>query len=77
MRRRLRDSSASGIFPAPPGVDMTELFLPMLIMSDAPRHTQPRHLVSKAFTARQIARVEARVQTLVNDLLDQVSGPRC
>ncbi|MDO3398127.1 hypothetical protein ABKW28_16285 [Nocardioides sp. 31GB23] len=56
---------------------MTELFLPMLIMSDAPRHTQPRHLVSKAFTARQIARVEARVQTLVNDLLDQVSGPRC
>ena len=35
-------SSASGIFPTPPGVDMTELFLPMLIMSDPPRHTQLR-----------------------------------
>lgn len=35
-------SSASGIFPTPPGVDMTELFLPMLIMTDPPRHTQLR-----------------------------------
>jgi cytochrome P450 len=67
-------SSASGIFPTPPGVDMTQLFLPMLIMSDPPRHTQLRHLVSKAFTPRRIAGVEARIQTLVNNLLDQVSG---
>lgn len=67
-------SSASGIFPTPPGVDMTQLFLPMLIMSDPPRHTQLRHLVSKAFTPRRIAGVEARIQTLVDDLLDQVSG---
>ena len=66
-------SSASGIFPTPPGVDMTQLFLPMLIMSDPPRHTQLRHLVSKAFTPRRIAGVEARIQTLVDDLLDQVS----
>jgi cytochrome P450 len=67
-------SSASGIFPTPPGVDMTQLFLPMLIMSDPPRHTQLRHLVSKAFTPRRIAGVEARIQTLVDDLLEQVSG---
>ena len=67
-------SSASGIFPTPPGVDMTQLFLPMLIMSDPPRHTQLRHLVSKAFTPRRIAGVEARIQTLVVDLLEQVSG---
>ena len=67
-------SSASGIFPTPPGVDMTQLFLPMLIMSDPPRHTQLRHLVSKAFTPRRIAGVEARIQNLVNNLLDQVSG---
>jgi cytochrome P450 len=67
-------SSASGIFPTPPGVDMTQLFLPMLIMSDPPRHTQLRHLVSKAFTPRRIAGVEARIQILVDDLLDQVSG---
>jgi cytochrome P450 len=64
-------SSASGIFPAPPGVDMTELFLPMLIMSDPPRHTQLRHLVSKAFTPRRIAGLETHIQTLVDDLLDK------
>ncbi|WP_310964080.1 cytochrome P450 [Nocardioides terrisoli] len=70
-------SSASGIFPTPPGVDMTELFLPMLIMSDTPRHTQLRHLVSKAFTPRRIAGLEAGIHTLVDDLLDQApeSGP--
>jgi cytochrome P450 len=65
-------SSASGIFPTPPGVDMTELFLPMLIMSDPPRHTQLRHLVSKAFTPRRVAGFERRIETLVDDLLDQV-----
>jgi cytochrome P450 len=64
-------SSASGIFPTPPGVDMTELFLPMLIMSDPPRHTQLRHLVSKAFTPRRIAGLETGIQTIVDDLLDQ------
>jgi len=63
-------SSASGIFPTPPGVDMTELFLPMLIMSDPPRHTQLRQLVSKAFTPRRIAGLEGHIQTLVDDLLD-------
>jgi cytochrome P450 len=64
-------SSASGIFPTPPGVDMTQLFLPMLIMSDPPRHTQLRHLVSKAFTPRRIAGLETHIRTIVDDLLDQ------
>ncbi|WP_370200978.1 cytochrome P450 [Aeromicrobium sp.] len=64
-------SSASGIFPTPPGVDMTELFLPMLIMSDPPRHTQLRQIVSRAFTPRRIASLEPHIETLVKDLLDQ------
>lgn len=64
-------SSASGIFPTPPGVAMTELFLPMLIMSDRPRHTQLRHLVSKAFTPRRITGLEPHIQTLVDELLDE------
>jgi len=70
-------SSASGIFPTPPGVDMTDLFLPMLIMSDPPRHTQLRHLVSKAFTPRRTAELETHIHTIVDDLLDQVpeTGP--
>jgi cytochrome P450 len=65
-------SSASGIFPTPPGVDMTELFLPMLIMSDPPRHTQLRQLVSRAFTPRRIAGLELSIQTLVDDLLNHI-----
>ena len=43
----------------------------MLIMSDPPRHTQLRHLISKAFTPRRIAGLETRIQALVDDLLDQ------
>ncbi len=63
-------SSASGIFPTPPGVDMTELFLPMLIMTDPPRHTQLRRIVSRAFTPRRIAALEPEIQILVDHLLD-------
>lgn len=63
-------SSASGIFPTPPGVDMTELFLPMLIMTDPPRHTALRKIVSKAFTPRRIAALEPHIHTIVEDLLN-------
>lgn len=64
-------SSASGVYPTPPGVDMTELFLPMLVMSDPPRHTQLRQIVSKAFTPRRVAALETAVHTIVDDLLGQ------
>jgi cytochrome P450 len=67
-------SSASGIFPTPPGVDMTDLFLPMLIMSDPPRHTQLRQLVSKAFTPRRITGLSTQIETLVKGLLDETTG---
>lgn len=63
-------SSAAGIFPTPPEIDMTELFLPMLIMTDPPRHTQLRRIVSRAFTPRRIADLEPHVATLVDELLD-------
>ena len=32
-------SSALGIFPSPTGLSMADAFLPMLIMTDPPRHT--------------------------------------
>ena len=67
-------SSASGVFPTPPGVDMTQLFLPMMIMTDPPRHTQLRHLVSRAFTARRIAALEDTIGGLIEELLDQTPG---
>jgi cytochrome P450 len=65
-------SSASGVYPTPPGVDMTELFLPMLVMSDPPRHTQLRQLVSRAFTPRRIGGLDSTVHAVAHELLDQI-----
>jgi len=65
-------SSASGVYPTPAGMDMTQMLLPMLLMSDPPRHTQLRQLVSRAFTPRRIATLELSVHTIVRDLLDEV-----
>src|SRR6478752_380299 len=65
-------SSASGIYPTPPGVEMTEMFLPMVVMSDPPRHTQLRQLVSRGFTPRRIAALETTVHTVVRELLAQI-----
>jgi len=71
-------SSASGIYPTPRGIDLTQLFLPMMIMTDPPRHSQLRALVSRAFTPRRIARLEAGVDTLANQLLDDATtGTGC
>lgn len=69
-------SSAKGIFPSPPGVDQSDLFLPMLIMTDPPRHTQLRALVSRAFTPRRIASMETSIQQTTDHLLGQIHpGP--
>jgi cytochrome P450 len=69
-------SSAKGIFPSPPGIDQSELFLPMLIMTDPPRHTQLRALVSRGFTPRRIALMEAAIQRTTDHLLAQIpQGP--
>lgn len=69
-------SSAKGIFPSPPGVDQSDLFLPMLIMTDPPRHTELRALVSRGFTPRRIALMEASIQRTTDHLLEQIpQGP--
>ncbi|MDP3714043.1 MAG: cytochrome P450 [Mycobacteriales bacterium] len=67
-------SSAKGIFPTPPGVDLTDLFLPMMIMMDPPRHTGMRTIVSRAFTPRRIAGLEQSVRFLADELLDDLTG---
>lgn len=41
---------------------------------DPPDHPRLRALVHKAFTLRLIERMQARIQTLANELLDAVSG---
>ena len=45
-----------------------------ILMSDPPSHTRIRSLVNKAFTPRVIENMRARVQTLVNGMLDKVQG---
>lgn len=63
-------SSARGIFPTPSATDMTDLFLPMMIMMDPPRHSELRSLVSRAFTARRIAGMVATIQDAADELLE-------
>lgn len=54
---------------APPSPDR------MLINLDPPEHTRLRALVSRAFTPRAVAALEARVVAIVDALIDAVSGP--
>lgn len=44
-------------------------FTPSFLMLDPPAHTRLRGLVSKAFTARRIARLRPRVEQIVADLV--------
>ncbi len=70
-------SSKRGVFPTPPGCDLVDAFMPMMIMMDPPRHHQLRALVSKAFTPRRIASLNEGVATLAADLigfLDEGAG---
>ena len=45
-----------------------------LLTDDPPRHTELRHIVSKAFTSRTLKQMETEVETLVEDLLDKLVG---
>jgi cytochrome P450 len=45
-----------------------------MIGLDPPRHTRLRTLVSYAFTPRTVARLEPRIHSIVQNLLDQVQG---
>jgi cytochrome P450 len=68
-------SSVNGVFPTPPDTPFLESFLPMMITMDPPRHDQLRGLISKAFTPRRIAALEAGIDGLAASLTDDlVSG---
>jgi cytochrome P450 len=45
-----------------------------LVYRDPPDHTRLRRLVSRAFTARRIARLRPRVETITRDLLETLPG---
>lgn len=63
----------AGISPFRPGVDLSALPGSFLLM-DPPDHGRLRKLVSRAFTARAVAVLRARITALVDELLDQVIG---
>ena len=47
-----------------------------LLMTDPPDHTRLRRLVNKAFTPRVVEALRARIEALVNELLDGVAPQR-
>lgn len=51
-----------------------QLFLPMMIYMDPPRHPALRALLSKAFTPRRIAGLEPRIRSVVTALIDSFIG---
>lgn len=48
----------------------TRPLLPVLVTTDPPVHTRHRTAVGRAFTPRQVARVEARITGLADELVD-------
>ena len=64
-----RNATDSGFEP---NLDLFDLDRPLLFL-DPPDHTRLRSLVSKAFTPRVVEQLRARVQAIVDDLLDAVS----
>ena len=45
-----------------------------MLVSDAPRHTRLRTLVSKAFTARTVAKLRPRIEAITEELLAAIDG---
>lgn len=58
--------------PSPSDRDLSNVML----FIDPPRHTRLRTLVNKAFTPRAIERLRARVEEIVDELLDTVQTDR-
>jgi cytochrome P450 len=65
-------SDRDRMLPTMPGTD--DPLHSSMIGLDPPRHTRLRTLVSYAFTPRTVARLEPRIHSIVQTLLDQVQG---
>jgi pimeloyl-[acyl-carrier protein] synthase len=69
--REAEDSVLGDMFgPAPTERDLSDVML----FIDPPRHTRLRTLVNKAFTPRVIGRLRERIDSIVDELLDNVEG---
>jgi cytochrome P450 len=56
-----------------PSSSSTQLMERLMLFKDPPDHTRLRSLVSKAFTPRAVAAVESRTQSILDELLEQVT----
>ncbi|MGI5507397.1 cytochrome P450 family protein [Lentzea sp. CA-135723] len=56
--------------------ELTAMHGPSMLMSDPPRHTRLRHLVSAAFTPHRVAELRPRIERITRDLLDAADTSR-
>src|SRR5690349_13867900 len=66
-------SQASGVFFEPAGPDDEFQLSLMMLTMDPPRHTKLRHLVSKGFTPRRVARLGDHVADMAREIVDDVA----
>jgi cytochrome P450 len=78
-RRLSADRMSSVVQVLPPAAQqmfqmLISTFDNMMLMSDPPKHTRLRSLANKAFTPRVVEQMRSHIQTIVDELLDDVEG---
>lgn len=74
LRDRTFASHATGRFRGVEDPTARRVLENMLVFNDPPKHARLRKLVGQAFTPRVVARLEARVEAIVHELLDACEG---
>ncbi|MFJ5157397.1 cytochrome P450 [Streptomyces sp. NPDC088353] len=72
----VRDASDPRLLRQLPATER-ESMLSTMLRADPPDHARLRRLVSKAFTARRVAELRPRVQTITDGLLDAIVRAGC